>query len=140
MSGQPTNSKFFMFFVIFIVIQKTFSAFVEIQYPEYKYINTQDSYGLTISKLRTIINLTCSFMIIYVINFYDIHIFLKLIFILLLLNYIMYFLFYIKYIDLCISEKNQNSEFIKYMDKNGYAIGTVILSNVTLFLLIILLA
>ena len=140
MSGYPTNSKFFMFAVIFIIIQKTFSAFVEIQYPQYKYINTQDSYGLTISKARTTINIIGSFMILYIINFYDIHIFLKLIFILLLISYIRYFLFDLKYIDLFISEKNQNHNFIKYMDKNGYAISTVILSNVTLFLLIILLA
>lgn len=140
MSGQSTNSKLFFFLVIIIIIQRTFSAFAEIQYPEIKYINKKDSYGLNLMKVRSTINIISVLSTIYILYTYDIHIFLQYIFVLLIINHVRYFLFDLGYIDLFMNHENQNHEFVTYMDKNGNKIGSMILSNVTLFLLIILLA
>ena len=140
MSGKSTNSRLFFFLVIIIIIQRTFSAFAEIQYPEIKKINKKDSYGLTLVKARSIINIISVLSTIYILYTFDIHIFLQIIFVLLILNHVRYFLFDLGYLDLFLDPEKQNHAFVTYMDKNGNKLGSMILANVTLFLLIILLA
>ena len=140
MLSHSTNSKLFVYFVIFIIIQRTFSTFVEIKYPKDQTITSKDSYGLTMTKIRTVLNIISILFIIYILSTCDIHPFLQFIFIILILNNIRYFLFDRKYIYFFINKNKANDSFVNYMDINGNKIGTMILANVTLFLLIILLA
>ena len=140
MLSHSTNSKLFIFFVTFIIFQRTFSTFLEIKYPNHENIDSKDNYGLTMNNIRTLLNTTSIIFIIYILCNYDIHTFLQIIFIILMLNNIRYFLFDLKLIYLLIEKNNKNNGFVEYMDLNGNKISSMILANVTLFLLIILLA
>jgi hypothetical protein len=125
-----------IFFVVFLFIKKIIDLIIEAKFPTYKDVKKSSSFWQNLVKLDSFLQIVSAIFVIYFLMFFNLNYFIKIIFIIILLQSINYFLVEYRYIFLFIDDNNNNQKIIDLVDIYTDGSSNLIISVFALFALV----
>ena len=133
---EETKYYMLIFFVIFIFIKKIVDLVVEAKFPTYNDVKKSSSFWQNLVNLDSFLQIVSAIFVIYFLMFFNLNYFIKIIFIIILLQSIKYFLVEDRYIFLFIDNNNNNQKIIDLVDIYTDGASNLIISVFALFALV----
>ena len=133
---EETKYYMLIFFVIFIFIKKIVDLVVEAKFPTYNDVKKSSSFWQNLVNLDSFLQIVSAIFVIYFLMFFNLNYFIKIIFIIILLQSIKYFLVEDRYIFLFIDNNNNNQKIIDLVDIYTDGSSNLIISVFALFALV----
>ena len=133
---EETKYYMLIFFVIFIFIKKIVDLVVEAKFPTYNDVKKSSSFWQNLVNLDSFLQIVSAIFVIYFLMFFNLNYFIKIIFIIILLQSIKYFLVEDRYIFLLIDDNNNNQKIIDLVDIYTDGASNLIISVFALFALV----
>ena len=133
---EETKYYMLIFFVVFIFIKKIVDLVVEAKFPTYNDVKKSSSFWQNLVKLDSFLQIVSDIFVIYFLMFFNLNYFIKIIFIIILLQSIKYFLVEDRYIFLLIDDNNNNQKIIDLVDIYTDGSSNLIISVFALFALV----
>jgi hypothetical protein len=133
---EETKYYMLIFFVVFIFIKKIVDLVVEAKFPTYNDVKKSSSFWQNLVKLDSFLQIVSAIFVIYFLMFFNLNYFIKIIFIIILLQSIKYFLVEDRYIFLFIDNNNNNKKIIDLVDIYTDGASNLIISVFALYALV----
>ena len=133
---EETKYYMLIFFVVFIFIKKIVDLVVEAKFPTYNDVKKSSSFWQNLVKLDSFLQIVSAIFVIYFLMFFNLNYFIKIIFIIILLQSIKYFLVEDRYIFLFIDNNNNNQKIIDLVDIYTDGASNLIISMFALYALV----
>ena len=133
---EETKYYMLIFFVVFIFIKKIVDLVVEAKFPTYNDVKKSSSFWQNLVKLDSFLQIVSAIFVIYFLMFFNLNYFIKIIFIIMLLQSIKYFLVEDRYIFLFIDNNNNNQKIIDLVDIYTDGASNLIISVFALYALV----
>jgi hypothetical protein len=133
---EETKYYMLIFFVVFIFIKKIVDLVVEAKFPTYNDVKKSSSFWQNLVKLDSFLQIVSAIFVIYFLMFFNLNYFIKIIFIIILLQSIKYFLVEDRYIFLFIDNNNNNQKIIDLVDIYTDGASNLIISVFALYALV----
>jgi hypothetical protein len=125
-----------IFFVVFIFIKKIVDLVVEAKFPTYNDVKKSSSFWQNLVNFDSFLQIISAIFVIYFLMFFNLNYFIKIIFIIILLQSIKYFLVEDRYIFLFIDNNNNNQKIIDLVDIYTDGLSNLIISVFALYALV----
>ena len=133
---EETKYYMLIFFVVFTFIKKIVDLVVEAKFPTYNDVKKSSSFWQNLVKLDSFLQIVSAIFVIYFLMFFNLNYFIKIIFIIILLQSIKYFLVEDRYIFLFIDNNNNNQKIIDLVDIYTDGASNLIISVFALYALV----
>jgi hypothetical protein len=133
---EETKYYMLIFFVVFIFIKKIVDLVVEAKFPTYNDVKKSSSFWQNLVNFDSFLQIISAIFVIYFLMFFNLNYFIKIIFIIILLQSIKYFLVEDRYIFLFIDNNNNNQKIIDLVDIYTDGLSNLIISVFALYALV----
>lgn len=133
---QETKYYMLIFFVVFLLIKKIIDLVVEAKFPTYKNVKKASPFWQNLVKIDTFLEIVSDIFVVYFLLFFNLNYYIKIIFMIMLIDSFSLFLIEYRYIYLFIDKNETNEKMVHLIDVYFDGSTNLLVSAFALFALV----
>ena len=133
---EETKYYVLIFFVVFLFIKKIIDLIVEAKFPTYRNVHKSSPFWQNLVKIDTFLEIVSDIFVVYFLLFFNLNYYIKIIFIIMLIDSFSLFLIEYRYIFLFIDKNAANEEIVNLIDVYFDGSTNLLVSAFALFALV----